>query len=321
MLVMRRGAAWLLAIALLGAAAAGCGGGDDAETGAASGLPAAGGGGGLAYALPSLPSTLDPLAAGDRAAFTVTRQVHEPLVGRLTAPYREGQGRPGLALDVNPSRDRTTWRVALRAGVRFQDGTPFNAAAVLANARRWSSEPLGRRLLPNLFAVDAPRPDEVRFLLESPVADLDTRLADPRLGIVSPRALDAESGERSRFRGDSPGSGTGPFEAGPVASDRIELSRHAGWWGTPLGLGPSFDGVTFLLASRAAQRLQLLLEGTVQIADPLDSEGLREAKADPLLDTIGGPNAGIGVERSVRGIDSARTVPLLSEVWLTRLVG
>ena len=317
---MRRGAAWLLAIALLGAPAVGCGGDDD-ETGAASGLPAAGGGGGLAYALPSLPSTLDPLAAGDHAAATVTRQVHEPLVGPLTAPYGEGRSQPGLALDVNPDRDRTTWRVALRPRVRFQDGTPFNAAAVLANARRWTSDPLGRRLLPNLFAVDAPRPDEVRFLLEAPVADLDTRLADPRLGIVSPRALDPESGERSRFRGDSPGSGTGAFRAGPVASDRIELSRHAGWWGTQLGLGPSFDGVTFLLAHRSAKRLQLLREGTVQIADPLDSAGLRDAKADPLLGTVGGPASGIGVERSVRGIDSARAVPLLSEAWLTRLVG
>jgi peptide/nickel transport system substrate-binding protein len=318
---MRRGAATLLAIAFFGAAAAGCGDDDGADTDAASGLPAAGGGGGLAYALPSLPSTLDPLAAGDRPAATVTRQVHEPLVGRLTAPYGEGESQPGLALDVNPSRDRTTWRVALRSGVRFQDGTPFNAAAVLANARRWASDPLGRRLLPNLFAVDAPRPDEVRFLLEQPVADLDARLADPRLGIVSPRALDPESGENSRFRGDTPGSGTGAFKAGPVVSDRIELSRHAGWWGTPLGLGPSFDGVMFRLAPRAAQRLKLLREGTVQIADPLDSTGLRAAEADPLLGTVGGPASGIGVERSVRGLDSARTVPLLSEVWLTRLTG
>ena len=317
---MRRGAATLLAIALLGAAAAGCGDDDGADTDAASGLPAAGGGGGLAYALPSLPSTLDPLAAGDRAAATVTRQIHEPLVGRLTAPYGEGESQPGLALALNPSRDRTTWRVALRSGVRFQDGTPFNAAAVLANARRWTSDPLGRRLLPNLFAVDAPRPDEVRFLLVRSVPDLDARLADPRLGIVSPRGLDPESGENSRFRLDSPGSGTGAFKAGPVASDRIELSRYAGWWGTPLGLGPSFDGVMFLLAPRARQRLKLLREGTVQIADPLDSAGLRAAEADPLLGTVGGPASGIGVERSVRGIDSARTIPLLSGVWLTRLV-
>jgi peptide/nickel transport system substrate-binding protein len=321
MVVMRRGAVWLLALALLGAAASGCGDDGGAETDAASGLPAAGGGGGLAYALPSLPSTLDPLAAGDRAAATVTRQVHEPLVGRIAAPYGEGGSQPGLALEVNPSRDRTTWRVALRTGVRFQDGTPFNAAAVLANARRWTSDPRGRRLLPNLFAVDAPRPDEVRFLLEGPVADLDAQLADPRLGIVSPRTLDPESGEGSRFRDGSTGSGTGAFEAGPISSERIELTRHAGWWGTPLGLGPSFDGVTFLLAPHAAERLRLLREGTAQIADPLDSAGLRAAKADPLLGTVGGPASGIGVERSVRGIASARTIPLISEIWLTRLVG
>jgi len=310
----------LAAAAALMAACSGCGSGRSAE-GSPPGLPAAGAGGTLAYAMPSLPRTLDPLAATGRAEQTVTRQIYEPLVESLTGPYGETQVHPGLVLTAKPSPDRTVWALTLRSGVRFQDGTPFNAGAVLANSRRWTSEPAGRSLLPHLFAVDAPRPDEVRFLLDAPVRDLPRRLASPRLGIVSPTALLPQSGKNARFRAGGPPSGTGPFQEAPGQGGRIELSRFAGWWGSPLGLGPAFASVSFLGGRSSAQRLQLLQNGSAQVADPLDPPDLRTVAADPLLDTVGGPGAGIGVDGSVRGIDSPRAIPLLSRVWLTNLTG
>jgi peptide/nickel transport system substrate-binding protein len=316
---MRLRAATLLVLGLL--ALAGCGDSGDGGSRVSTGLPPAGGGGTLAYALPSLPTSLDPLAAETRAAQTVTRQVYEPLIERVSGPYAQAAPQAGLALEARPSRDRTTWTVALRPNVRFQDGTPFNAAAVLANSRRWQTDSAGQGLLPHLFAVDAPRPDEVRFLLDQPVPDLVRRLSSPRLAIVSPRALDPGSGQNASFLPDTPGSGTGAFEAGPSGPGRQMLSRFAGWWGSSMGLGPSLDGVTFILAPQPSQRLRLLQEGAVQVADPLSSHGLRVAGSDPLLDRVGGPLSGIGLEGSVRGIDSASAIPVLSSVWLTRLTG
>jgi ABC-type transport system substrate-binding protein len=315
---MRLRAATLAVLAL--AALVGCGGGDGSGTGS-SHLPPAGGGGTLAYALPNLPATLDPLAARGRSAQTVTRQVFEPLIAQLSGPYGGSAQQPGLALNAQPSADRTIWTVSLRLGVRFQDGTPFNAAAVLANSRRWQSDPRGRALLPHLFAVDAPRPDEVRFLLDQPVRDFAGRLASPRLGIVSPGALDPQSGQRARFLPDARGPGTGAFQ--PVAGGpaRLELSRFADWWGSPMGLGPALDGVTFAAAPLPDQRLRLLAAGAVQVADPLDASGLRAARSDPLLNAVGGPQRGIGMEGSVRGISSDGSVPVLTGVWLTRLTG
>jgi ABC-type transport system substrate-binding protein len=309
-----------LALAL--AALAGCGGDDD-DNGSRSGagLPPAGGGGMLGYAVADLPSTLDPLAASDRASQTAVRQVYEPLIETLSGPYGQARNQSGLALSARPDPDRTTWTVTLRPGVRFQDGTPFNAATVLANSRRWQSDPAGQRLLPHLFAVDAPRPDEVRFLLDQPVPDLLSRLADPRLGVVSPRALDPESGEGARFEPGSPGSGTGAFQPGQRSPGRLELSRFAGWWGSTMGLGPALDAVTFLVASKPTQRLRMLRDGDAQVADQLGSGALRAAERDPLLVTVGGPSGGLALEGSVRGIDSARVVPVLSGVWLTRLTG
>src|SRR5262245_46698884 len=126
---MRLRAAILALCALL--ALAGCGGGGGTRTRIGPGLAAAGGGGELGYALPSIPKTLDPLAAKDRPAMSVVRQVYEPLIEHLTGPYAQTSPEAGLALTARPSRDRTTWTVTLRLGVRFQDGTPFNAAAVL----------------------------------------------------------------------------------------------------------------------------------------------------------------------------------------------
>jgi peptide/nickel transport system substrate-binding protein len=316
---MRLRAATLAALAL--AIVVGCGDDDGGGAQGGSQFPPAGGGGTLTYALPSLPPTLDPLAAEGRTAETVTRQVYEPLIERLSGPYGQGEPKPGLALRAQPSGNHTTWSLTLRPGVRFQDGTPFNAAAVLANSRRWRSDPRGRALLPHLFAVDAPRPDEVRFMLDQPVPDLPRRLASPRLGIVSPQALEPQSGKGADFVADVAGSGTGAFQAGAPGPARLELSRFAGWWGSPMGLGPALDGVTFVVAPVPVQRLRLLTDGAAQVADPLDRAGLRAAEADPLLTTVGGPESGIGMEGSVRGIDSARLVPNLTGVWLTRLTG
>ena len=154
-----------------------------------------------------------------------------------------------------------------------------------------------------------------------PVPDLPSRLASPHLGVVSPRALEPQGGEGSRLRPGATDSGTGAFVAGPASSRRLQLSRYPGWWGSPLGLGPALDAVSFVAAPAEAERLSLLQDGSAQVADPLDAAALSTVAADPLLNTVGGPGAGIGLEGSVRGIGSARAVPLLSRVWLTDLAG
>lgn len=305
-----------IALLLLG----GCGG-DGKSAGGDGELPAAGGGGELVYAVPRLPRSLDPLLATTREAQTISRQVHEPLVARITPPYGQAQTRPGLALSISPSPDRTVWTLELRPGVSFQDGSPFNAEAVRINAQRWLASPSGRRLLPRLFAVDSPRPGEVRFLHQRPVRDLERRLGDPRLGIVSPRALARRVGNGLRRRAGDAGSGTGPFELQERLSGRLRLERSLTWWGSGAGLGPALDAVVFVRARGEAERLRLLRDGDAQVADPLAPAALAAIESDPLLTAVPGPGGGLGLESSVRGIDSAAGVPLLSRVWLTTLAG
>jgi peptide/nickel transport system substrate-binding protein len=311
----------LILIALAAAALlAGCGSGEPSGSPGA-GLPPAGGGGTLGYALPALPVNLDPLAADTVSARVVSRQVHEPLVSVVAGPYGGARRRAGLATTLKPSADLTVWSVQLRGGVRFQDGTPFDAAAVLANSRRWASLPAGRRLLPDLFAVDAPRPGEVRFQLDRPVRDLPRLLADPRLGIVSPQALDPPRGEGASFKRESPGSGTGPFRPGSRGRTRLELERNPGWWGSALGLGPALETISFARAPTVAARVGMVRSGEAQVAGPLPARRLAAVAKDPLLSAVPVAGGGVATEASVRGIAPGQRTPLLSGVWLTTLRG
>jgi hypothetical protein len=55
------------------------------------------------------------------------------------------------------------------------------------------------------------------------------------------------------------------------------------------------------------------------VASGLGPFSLQKANGDPLLSTLRGDNGGLALERSVRGIDSARAIPSLSGVWLTAI--
>jgi peptide/nickel transport system substrate-binding protein len=224
----------------------------------------------------------------------------------------------GLAIAWRSTPDREIWSFRLRRGIRFQDGTPFNSSAVLSNAERWRTLPAGRALLPELVAADAPRPDIVRFILASPVRDLPARLASPRLGIVSPDALSSPAGVGAAVE-DGSRSGTGPFElressrGGPVV-----VASNTEWWGTRLDLGPALDQIQFEVVPSSDERIVLLRRGDAQVADSLGVGAIRDLRANPLLTFVrGGGETVLGLERSVRGIDSASSIEPLADVWLT----
>jgi peptide/nickel transport system substrate-binding protein len=307
----------LVAAAAILVVAAGCGDDDEVGSTAEAGAPR-GDDGTLTYALDGPVRELDPLAATTRAEQLVTRQVHEPLVDSLRGPFGGGGGERGLARSWRPSGDREIWRFELRRRVRFQDGAPFNAAAVVANVDRWRERAEGRALLPELAAADAPRPDLVRFILTRPVPDLPRRLASPRLGIVSPATLRRE--RRGRGLGRLDRSGTGAFELRERDGGTIVVARNVGWWGTRAGLGPALDQVEFRVAPTEGERLLLLRSGAAQVADSLPSAARGRVRRDPLLTYVTGAGGRIlGLERSVRGIESASAVESLSRVWLTQV--
>ena len=115
-------------------------------------------------------------------------------------------------------------------------------------------------------------------------------------------------------------SGTGPFELRERARGTIVVARNVGWWGSRIGLGPALDQVEFRVAPSARERLALLRGGTAQVADSLRPAARSAIRRDPLLTYVAGDGTRIlGLERSVRGIESASAIEPLSQVWLTRV--
>ena len=298
-------------------ALAGCG--DDEPLGVGLGAtPPPGGGGAIAWALAERPAHLDPLHTRTASEQLVSRQIHEPLVAELTGPFDDVRQVSGLALSALPSNDGRLWRVRLRSGVSFGDGAPLNAAAVLANVERWRTSVVGQGLIAGAL-VDAPRPDLVRFILPAPDPAFDRRLASPRLGIVSPRALVAAGGSELD-PAQVTDTGTGPFELRERAPDRMLLARNTEWWGSDRGLGPGVDQLEFAVIEDPAERLAELREGTVEVAGDLTRPQLAQVRRDPLLTVVAQRGrGGLGIERSVRGIPAGDPAPPLNGIWQTSI--
>jgi peptide/nickel transport system substrate-binding protein len=297
-------------------AASGCGeGGDGGARSAAGPEPQAEGT--LRILTPDAVRTLDPLLASNRAERLAARQIYEPLVSRQAGPFGQTKQRHGLLRSIRPLAGGTIWVAELRPGVRFGDGEPFDADAVIVNAQRWIGTRAGAELIPGLSAVDSPRPGRVRFLLSRPEPRFDNALADPRLAVVAPGVL--ASSPPSGVRIDADGGGTGPFELRERDGDRTLLARRGSWWGSRLGLGPGVDQIELVRLRDRRERADQLREGDAEVADELAGRSARVVRADPLLALVGSEGERLGIERSVRGIDAAADDQSLADVWLTHL--
>lgn len=280
---------------------------------------APGEGGVLRWLLADPIREIDPLTATSEAERLAARQINEPLVERLSGPFGDSRRVPGLALRSRSSRGDTIWAFGIRSGVRFQDGARLNAGAVLVNAERWRTTPQGERALGPVSAVDAPRPNLVRFFLSSPDPRFPDHLADPRLGLVSPRALSPRSGTAATVSRAS-ATGTGAFELRERDAGSALLARNTRWWGTRPGLGPALDRIELDYVALATERQRLLVGGEAEVASALAGSQARAVARDPLLLTLPAPDgSSLGLERSVRGIESGRVTPSLAGAWLTTI--
>src|SRR6185312_13575319 len=80
------------------------------------------------------PVVLDGALISDGESGRVVIQIFEGLVGLKPGGTVVV---PKLATSWKASKDGKTWTFQLRQGVKFQDGTPFNSAAVCFNFNRW----------------------------------------------------------------------------------------------------------------------------------------------------------------------------------------
>jgi peptide/nickel transport system substrate-binding protein len=93
-----------------------------------------GSGGTMIFGAAGNPKLFDPIFNDEGETFRITRQIFDTLIQNKpgTADLE-----PSLAEKWEPSNDGKTWTFSLKQGVKFSDGTPFDATAVCFNFDRW----------------------------------------------------------------------------------------------------------------------------------------------------------------------------------------
>jgi peptide/nickel transport system substrate-binding protein len=309
----------LLPVLVLALLAAGCGGDDEEEAAGTTAATEEEGqaGGTLVFAGASDPVVLDGALVSDGESIRAITQIFETLVA-LKAGTTEPE--PGLAKSWKPSPDGKEWTFELQQGVKFHDGTPFNAKAVCFNFDRWYNfkGPLQNPSATYYWQVvfggfktydknsGAPKEslyrscqvvdeDTVKLTLTKPSATIIPALSQQAFSIASPDALQkykADAGSFDEETGFKPTGtfgtehpiGTGPFEfVSWTRGDRLELKRYEDYWGDKAKL----DRLIIRPIADNAARLQALQTGEIQgydLVEPQDIETIEGNEELQILD-------------------------------------
>jgi peptide/nickel transport system substrate-binding protein len=220
------------------------------------------------------PSPLDPA----RSANVLDRNIFASLCDKLIDTDAEMHFVPQLATGWEWSPDGLALTLHLRADVRFQDGTAFDAGAVKLNIERdqTMATSLRKRELRSVTSVEVMDPLTVRLHLSGPDVPLLAFLADRSGMMVSPRAI-AELGDNLA---------THPVCAGPfsfterVAQDRIVLDRFPGYWNAK---AIAIDRMVFRPMTDSSVRMVNLQSGQLQLIDQMATSDAATVKANPRL--------------------------------------
>jgi len=274
---VRGGRFWRSSFGVLGVLAtlalvlAGCG--SSSSSGGQSGPKF---GGTLNVALDSDVVTLDPL----KSTALVDREAMFNIYETLVSVDAKNSVQPDLATAWSyPSPTQVLF--TLRTGVQFQDGTPFNADAVVTNINRILNTATSPRHseLATVASVQAVDTTHVQFNLTKPFAPLLATLTDRAGMILSPTAIQS--------LGDQPtNAGTGPFMFQTfVKGDHLTFQRNPHYWqkdsaGHAL---PYLDAITYHPITDGTVRYNNLQTSTINVAEDLDPTDVPTAKSNPNL--------------------------------------
>ena len=218
----------------------------------------------LLVGLVAEPVNLDPPQVTDLNSLRVARRIVETLV---TFPEESTQIVPGLAESWTISKDGLTYTFKLRKGVKFHDGTPFNAEAVKFSIERQfnpehPANKLGKYPFANFFfgnvkAVEAMDDSTVRFVLKEPRASFLAVLTSGAASIVSPTAI-------RKWGADYPLNpvGTGPFRyVSWQRGQQVVLEKNPDYWKGAVKL----DRVVYRPIVEDQARLTELMTGAVDL--------------------------------------------------------
>ena len=322
---------WALLIALLLVAAA-CGGSDDDDGGTEDGGNASGEATAtMVFGTSADPVVLDGALVSDGESLRAIDQMFEGLV---TLEPGGTEPVPGLATDWEISEDGLQYTFTLQEGVKFHDGTDFNAEAVCFNFDRWYNfegtfqNPAASYYWQTVFggfsdgktpslyeSCEAPDEGTVVLNLTKPSSSILGALALTNFTIASPTALEEYDADKGKVDADgifSPTgtyatehpTGTGPFKFVEwTRGDRLVMERNEDYWGDAPG---NIQQLIFRPIADPAARLQALQTGEIQGYDLVDPQDYETISGDENLQLINRPafNVGyVGFNQAVAPLD------------------
>ena len=251
----------------------------------ASTAPAGKSGGTLVVALPGDITRSDPAMIDDSNSSYVMQNVMEGLVALKAGSTSEIV--PTLAESWTTSADGLTYTFKLRAGVKFHDGTDFNADAVVYNYLRWKNFPTelqdytyyagavfgGYSDTSNVASVTAKDASTVEIVLKVPQSNFIIAQTLTVFTISSPTALKAGKADNTEtdvakvaYAQGGAGAmvGTGPFKFTEwIVGDHVTISKNADYWDK--AHVAFVDSVVFKPVSEEAQRVNGLMAAAPEI--------------------------------------------------------
>lgn len=228
----------------------------------------------LVVAQSANPTTLDPHDTQDTLAYGVQKTMYEGLLGfdkdMKVVPVL-AEALPELA------KDAKSLTFKLRKGVKFQDGTEFNADAVKANIDRLK-DPANKLKRASLLAavdhVEIIDPYTVKVVLNKPFAAIVQSFAHPGTMMISPKAIKEKGKDLNR----NP-VGTGPFQFVEWKDGQyVTVKKFDGYWDQ--ANAAKVNKITFKPVTEAASRVAMLKTGEVQFIYPLPPEQVDSVKGD-----------------------------------------
>ncbi|WP_134684347.1 ABC transporter substrate-binding protein [Brevibacillus migulae] len=274
----------LLAALVLGSvvALAGCGGGGQSAADPAGNTQAAPAGKKvLNIGLKADPPSMDPMVSTS----LYDRQVQNSIYDKLFDISPDGKIVPMLVNEYKVSEDGKIYTFTLKEGIKFQDGTDFNAEAVKFNFERSLGEKSKRRgELKLIEKVETPDAKTVVVTLKSAFAPFISVLTDRAGMMVSPEAAKKYGDDYLNHP-----VGTGPFAyVEHVKGDHITLKKNPNYWNGEVKL----DEVTYKVFTNTSAAVQNLRSGMVDIIDEIPVKEIPTVQKDEKLTAITEANMG-----------------------------
>jgi peptide/nickel transport system substrate-binding protein len=196
-------------------------------------------------------------------------EVGAAIYDTLVVPNSKNEMVPYLAKSVEPNADFTQWKITLRDGIKFHDGTPLDPAALLRNFQEYQKSPLIGAALKDISNVAQTGPMEVTVTTARPWPAFPWFLyLDGRFLIEAPAQLDSPDCASKLI-------GTGPFVLDHwTVNQELVANKNPDYWqkdskGRQL---PYLDRITFKPVAEAVQRVNSLQGGQLDIMHTSDGQ-------------------------------------------------